>query len=170
MNLLLTGRPGVGKTTAIMRTLEFLEGCAVTGFYTRELRGPRGRLGFEVVTLDGRRQTLAHVEFRSRDRVSRYGVDVAGFETEIVPAIDPLLHPDADLIVVDEIGKMECFSARFQEAVLRALESEVPVLGTVGLGGHPFIRQIRVRADVELIQITAENRDRLPQQLSRRVG
>jgi len=166
VNLLLTGRPGIGKTTAIMRTLELLEGYAVTGFYTRELRGRRGRLGFEAVTLNGRRQTLAHVEFRGRHRVSRYGVDVAGFETEIVPAIDPLLHPDADLIVVDEIGKMECFSARFQEAVLRALGGEVPVLGTVGLGGHPFIRQVRARDDVEMIQITARNRDLLPQRLA----
>jgi len=168
--LLLTGRPGVGKTTVIMRTLALLDESHAVGFYTRELRGPRGRLGFEAVTLDGRKQVLAHVDFRSRQRVSKYGVDVAGFERRIVPSIDPEAQPEADLIVIDEIGKMECFSARFREAVRRALDSPLPLLGTIGKAGGGFIAEVKARPDVELIEVTLANRDRLPAQLAARLS
>jgi nucleoside-triphosphatase len=165
-NILLTGRPSVGKTTVIMRALEMLPGIKATGFYTRELRGPKGRLGFEAVTLDGRRQTLAHVKFKSPRRVSKYGVDVAGFEEAIVPSIDPALHPEAQLIVIDEIGKMECFSVKFKETVVMALDSEVPVLGTIGLRGDAFIQSLKRREDVEVIEVTWGNRDHLPERLA----
>lgn len=168
--ILLTGRPGVGKTTVIMRTLALLERPRASGFYTRELRGPHGRLGFEAVALDGHRQVLAHVDFRSPQRVSRYGVDVAGFEREIVPYVDPTARPEADLIVVDEIGKMECFSERFQAAVWRALDSALPLLGTIGQAGGGFIARVRARPDVQLIEVTPANRERLPAQLAARLG
>jgi len=168
--ILLTGRPGVGKTTVIMRTLALLDEPHAVGFYTRELRGPRGRLGFEAVTLDGRRQVLAHVDFRSRQRVSRYGVDVTGFERDIVPSIDPAAQPEAELIIIDEIGKMECFSARFQEAVRRALDAPLPVLGTIGRASSGFMAEVRARPDVELIEVTLANRDRLPTLLAARLS
>jgi len=166
-NILLTGRPGVGKTTVIMRALQLLPGLRATGFYTRELRGPRGRLGFEAVTLDGRRQTLAHVNFKSPRRVSKYGVDVEGFEEAIVPSINPALHSQAQLIVIDEIGKMECFSAKFREMVVRVLDSDIPVLGTIGLRGDAFIHSLKRRDDVEVIEVTRSNRDRLPERLAK---
>ncbi|RLC83158.1 MAG: AAA family ATPase [Chloroflexi bacterium] len=163
-NLLLTGRPGIGKTTVIMRVLEALD-IEATGFYTREMRGPRGRLGFEAVTLDGRRCTLAHVNFRSPHRVGKYGVDVKTFEETIVPSIDPALHPEAGLIVIDEIGKMECFSPRFREAVLKALDSNKPVLGTIAIRGNPFIEGLKGRPDVEIVKVTYANRDGLPAEI-----
>ncbi len=167
--ILLTGRPGVGKTTVIMRTLALLERPQASGFYTRELRGPRGRLGFQAVTLDGHRQVLAHVDFRSRQRVGKYGVDVSGFEREIVSQVDPAARPEADLIVVDEIGKMECFSSAFQAAVRRALDSPLPLLGTIARSGGGFIAHVRARPDVELIEVTVANRERLPAQLAARL-
>jgi len=169
LNLLLTGKPGIGKTTVIMRVLEALS-IPVTGFYTREIRGPKGRLGFEAITLDGRKCTLAHVDFRSPYKVSKYGVDVATFERVIVPSIEPSLNPQAAMIVIDEIGKMECFSARFCEAVLRALDSEKPVLGTITFGGGDFIESIKRRPDVEIILVTMANRDSLPKVILSKLG
>lgn len=160
MNLLLTGKPGIGKTTVIKRVLEALK-VPATGFYTREIRGPQGRLGFEAVTLEGKRCLLAHVDFKSPYRVSKYGVDVSTFEQVIVPSIDPALHPEAALIVIDEIGKMECFSSRFCEAVLRALDSGKPVLGTITMGGGPFIESVKRRPDVEILTVTLTNRENL---------
>jgi len=166
--LLLTGRPGCGKTTVIQRTLALLSDVHATGFYTRELRQAGRRLGFEAVTLDGIRLTLAHVELarRSRHRVSRYGVDVAGFEAEIVPSIDPDQHPEAALIVVDEVGKMECFSSLFRETLLRALAALVPLLGTIALRGNRFIESVKARPDVQVIRVTHANRDELPARLA----
>lgn len=163
-NILLTGRPGVGKTTVITEVLRGLKGVSASGFYTREIRPGRTREGFEAITLGGRRAILAHVRSRSRYRVSKYGVELEEFEAAIVPAIEPA-PTEARVIVIDEIGKMECFSARFREAVVRALDSDKVVLGTIGLGGDKFIRTLKEREDVLLLEVTEQNRDALVKDL-----
>jgi nucleoside-triphosphatase len=167
-NLLLTGRPGVGKTTVIRRTLALLPPLVASGFTTAEIRGSRGRLGFYATTLAGSQIILAHVDRRSPHRVGAYGVDVAAFEREAVPALD-LCRGDVQLFVVDEIGKMECFSAAFRAAVERLLADERPVLGTIALRGPAFVEQVRGRPDVELVEVTPANREALPGLLAARL-
>jgi nucleoside-triphosphatase len=168
VNILLTGKPGVGKTTLIMRVVKDLEGISISGFYTQEIRSAGSRQGFQATTLEGRQATLAHIESRSSLRVSRYGVELEAFERYIVPSIDPALT-QARLIVIDEIGRMECFSTPFREAVARALDSERAVLGTIGLRGGGFMAEIRKRADVELIEVTSQNREALVDELAGRL-
>ena len=162
-NILLTGRPGVGKTTVIRRVVEQLEDWKACGFYTQELRQSGRRIGFRVVALDGREGRLAEVGLGSPHSVGRYGVDVESFECVALPA---LIIPQADLIVIDEIGKMECFSPAFQQAARRALDGPVPVLGTIGQGGGPFMRSVRRRRDVQLMEVTRANRTGLPGRLA----
>ncbi len=162
-NLLLTGRPGVGKTTLVRRVLEELNDVTAAGFYTAEIRSGGQRLGFRAVTLDGRETVLAHVEIPGKPRVSRYGVDVAAFERLALPGLVP--GSPASLIVIDEIGKMECFSRAFREAVVRALDADTPVLATIALRGDRFIEGLKARGDVELVEITPANRDRLVEEL-----
>jgi len=163
----LTGRPGIGKTTAIMRFLESLPARACQGFYTQELREGNRRVGFLAITLEGEQISLAHVRFPRRWAVGRYGVDIRAFEEQIVPTLD-LAQGSPDLLVVDEIGKMECFSALFRKAVWQALESRAPVLGTVAMRGGPFIGQVRKRPDIQIIEVTRDNRDALPLVLATR--
>jgi nucleoside-triphosphatase len=166
-NLLLTGRPGVGKTTLVRRVLERLPRVPVSGFYTVEIRSEGRRVGFRVVTLTGQESLLAHVEIRSRHRVGRYGVDVTAFEQVALPGLTP--GPHTCLIVIDEIGKMECFSPAFREAVVRALEADTPVLATVALRGNRFIEGLKARKDVTVVEIKPTNRDRLVEELAGRL-
>jgi nucleoside-triphosphatase len=69
--------------------------------------------------------------------------------------------PDVDLFVVDEIGKMECFSRRFIDLVRKMLESRSPVLATVAMKGGGLIQEVKQRGDVEVIKVVAGNRDDL---------
>lgn len=160
---LLTGRPGVGKTTCLLRVLERLPLRAV-GFYTREMRGPRGRVGFELLTLDGGAAVLAHVDYPGPPRVGRYGVDVEALERVGVPAIEAA-GAGADLVVVDEIGRMELASERFRSAVLAALEGPVPLLGAILLAPHPWADRIKADPRVRLIPLRVETRDAVVDQL-----
>jgi nucleoside-triphosphatase len=163
-NLLLTGRPGVGKTTLVRRVLEELNDVPATGFYTVEIRTGSRRLGFRVVTLDGQEAILAHVEIRSKHHVSRYGVDVTAFERVALPSLT--LEPPTPLLVIDEIGKMECYSHAFRETLVRALDADTPVLATVALRGDRFIEGLKARGDVQLVEITPANRDDLVKELA----
>lgn len=164
LNLLLTGKPGVGKTTLVERVLDQLGGSLdLAGFTTTEVRGPdKQRQGFLIVTVGGEQAELARVGYRSPVRVGRYGVNVEAFEQLALPE---LAHRDVDLIVIDEIGKMECTSNRFCRAVEDALQAPINVLATLGVGRLPFLQAMRERPDVELVTLTERNRDALVAEL-----
>ncbi len=167
-NLLLTGRPGIGKTTVIRRVLERLPPIRLGGFTTAEIRGPHGRLGFRATALGGPEIVLAHVEQAGPYRVGAYGVDIATFERVILPFLDPR-REDVELFVVDEIGKMECFSALFQARVRQLLDDPRPVLGSVALRGPALIEEVHRRPDVERVEVTPSNRAGLPEVIAARL-
>jgi len=159
-NLLLTGPPRIGKTTLVLRALDSLPPESACGFFTRELRRGGRRVGFAVETLAGESAVLAHVDLRSPYRVGHYRVDLPAFEATALPAIDPA-RASVPIVVIDEIGKMECFSARFGELVIAALESDRAVLATIALRGDRFIESLKARRDVTLLHVTQHNRDEL---------
>jgi len=156
-NTLLTGVPGVGKTTLVRRAVEASGMTVAGGFYTEEIREKGRRAGFRVRTLDGRHGVLAHVNSQSPYRVSRYGVNVGVFDTLGVSSIETALQ-NPGLIVIDEIGRMELFSKMFQEAVVLALGSDHPVFGVIQQRRGGFLDAIRARADTNVIEITEANR------------
>jgi nucleoside-triphosphatase len=165
-NLLLTGRPGVGKTTVMTKLAGHLQGRRLTGFYTSEIREGGRRVGFLAVTFSGRRTILAHVDRTEGPWVGHYGVHVAGFEALV---LEELERP-ADLILCDEIGRMECLSPEFVRAMRRHLDGPVPVVATVALWGGGFIAEVKRRPDVELHEVTRANREGLPALLAGRLS
>lgn len=164
LNLLVTGKPGAGKTTLIERVVEQLRGrLRLAGFTTGELRDAQGqRRGFCITTLDGRRGELARAGLRSPYRVGRYGVKLEEFESLALPE---LARRDVDLLIIDEIGKMECASGRFRRATEDALDAQLKVLATLGVGRFPFFQALRERPDVQLVTLTEGSRDGLVEEL-----
>ena len=161
--VLLTGRPGCGKTTAIRKTVAAL-GAIAGGFCTEEIRVEGSRVGFRVTDLHTNRHgVLAHVSRKGAPRVGKYGVDVAEFDRIGAAALRDALHREG-CIVIDEIGKMELFSSAFPQAVVEVLDSGHPVLATIARSRHPFLAAVRERPDVRIIELTAANRDELPRQ------
>lgn len=168
INLLITGLPGVGKTTLLKKVVERLNRPA-HGFYTSELRQGGGRVGFSLTTLSGEEGTLSHKDFKSPYRVGKYGVDVGSFEELGVRELERGLATGS-LLVIDEIGRMELFSERFRRVLLQALEAPNPVLATVLYKSHPFCDRLKRRGDTELLKIDAGNRDRLVDILVKRLA
>ena len=157
-NIFLTGAPSSGKTTVIKRVIKNLNSPA-NGFYTEEEKIASRRVGFLMRTLDGRQGYLAHQDISSVFHIRRYGVSLENIETIAVPSIKPI---EDNIIILDEIAKMECFSEVFRQAVMRALNSPNIVVGTVTFGGDDFIQSVKKRDDIEIIEVTLEARDSLP--------
>jgi nucleoside-triphosphatase len=165
--LLITGAPGTGKTTLIRTVLAELP-VKAGGFVTEEIREGGERVGFRVSALDGRAATLAHARGVRGPKVGRYQVDLASFEAVGVAALEAATR-EADLVVVDEIGKMEFCSARFLGALEAALASPKPVLGTILQAPHPWADAVKRRPTVELYRLTPRNREDLKDALLARL-
>ena len=162
--VLVTGRPGCGKTTLIKRVLNELP-QRFGGFYTEEIRDHGTRVGFKVVALEGDDAVFAHVDFATPERVGKYGLDLSALEAVGVNAIREAVQAQRP-IAIDEIGPMELRSVVFREAVNEALTSKLPVLATIFSRPLVFTDGIKSRPDVALIEISPNNRDRLVSQLS----
>jgi nucleoside-triphosphatase len=134
---------------------------------TEELCESGRRVGFAVETFAGERATLAHVRLSGPPRVGRYGVDLEAFERLSLPTL--LGAEPADLVVIDELGKMELASEAFRDAVSAIFASETPIVATVHVARHPFTDELKNRAAVEILGVSRHSRDDLPEQLVERL-
>ncbi len=158
-NILLTGLPGSGKTTLIEKLAAELAEFSPAGFMTEEIRERGARKGFRLTSLDNRSTgVLAHVDIKGAHRVGKYRVDIEGFERFLGSALSGL-RPR--LVIIDEIGKMECLSARFRDLVVSLLDEPAPVIATIALRAGGFIEHVKLRHGVLLIELTERNRDAL---------
>ena len=164
-NILITGLPGSGKTTLIKKLAEDLREYGPAGFYTDEIRSHGARTGFQLASLDGQKTgTLAHVDIKGPYRVGKYGVDLDGFEQFLGTL--PLLDPSSRLVIIDEIGKMECLSANFRDLVASLLNAPAPVIATIALKAGGFIDEVKHRRDVQVYEVVERNRDILMQNIA----
>ncbi len=161
-SILLTGYPGIGKTTIIKHIIAGL-GDRAGGFYTEEIVGAGGRHGFKLITLAGKEVTIAHKDFRSPTvpRVGRYGVDVPAIERVGVRALRRAMA-ERKIIIVDEIGSMELFSQAFQDTVMEAIMGEHHVIGSIMGSPQPEADAFKFLAQVEVREIDRRNRDDMP--------
>ena len=151
--ILLTGPPGIGKTTIIKKVIDTLQkkGFSVCGFYTEEIRENNKRAGFKIIGLDGSCGTLAHINFKSNYRVGRYFVKLSALE-ECIAQI-----PGSGILIIDEIGKMELFSEKFKNFVDRILNEEGIVIATIG---EKFVHKFGKNSEV--LEVTPNNRNLMP--------
>ena len=157
VRILITGAPGVGKTTLVRNIATALHKNHPVGFFTEEIRIKGIRKGFFLVDFSGNKKVLAHVDYTGPVRVGRYGVDVAGFE-DFLSKVD-MDSIESGLIIIDEIGRMECKSRLFCQQILAVFELNKPLIATIALKGGGLISQVKCRDDTRLLQVTPRNRE-----------
>jgi len=169
MKIFVTGKPGVGKTSVVQKTIKSLRllGYIAGGVYCPEIIVNSRRVGFEIINLKtGRRGVLAHINQKKGPRVGRYIVNIEDLDQVGVSAIKNGLE-SADYIVIDEVGPMELMSRKFENAILSALESPKPVLGVIHYRSqHPIINNIKTFKKTKIYEVTFENRIRLHKKLA----
>jgi nucleoside-triphosphatase len=162
--ILLTGRPECGKTTLIQRVVKDLA-MPAGGFYTEEIRQRGVRVGFKVVTLHAKEAVFAHVNFKTSQRVGKYGLDLAKLESVGVAAVREAART-RKLVIIDEIGPMELRSAVFRDVISETFETTVPILATITARLFPFTDAIKKRPDVRVVDVRPNNREQLVSELS----
>lgn len=158
-NFLISGLPGIGKTTLVKKLIARLEGYDPEGFYTEEILQDGERKGFHLEGLDGQRIMLAHVINDSPHKIGKYRVDVDAFdafldELQITPS------PERP-VIVDEIGKMECLSPKFVRKVQEILDGENPVIATIAHTDGGIKGKVKAREDAVLFKMNLINRNSL---------
>ncbi len=161
--ILLTGRPGSGKTTTIRRIVSRLT-REVGGFYTEEIREKGRRVGFRILTMDAQEGVMAHVDIQSPDRIGKYGVDLTVVDTLAVESLQQAKSENS-LIIIDEIGPMELLSSKFKGEVLDVINGDSDVLGTVAKRKNEFINQIRRLPNVTILEIFPGNREEIVEEV-----
>lgn len=157
-HILFTGPPRCGKSTLITKIVATIQ-TPVTGFITREILENKQRVGFSIYTMDRKQGLLAHQRIKGRFRVGKYVVNLEDVDRIAVPSMIP--QQANERVVIDEIGKMECFSALFRNTLVDVLNSDHRIIGSIAFKGDDFIRKIKARKDVLLVHVSPQNRDTL---------
>ncbi len=162
--VLVTGPPGIGKTSVLRRTVKELEnrGCDVGGMLCRDVREGGVRVGFEVMDLSTEmRGWLAHINQTTGPRIGKYRVNLIDLDIIGVNAILDAIR-NADVLAIDEIGPMELSSPSYTDALVRAVECGKPLLGTIHYRlRNSIVTGIKRRDDTELVEVTYKNRENL---------
>lgn len=168
----ITGMPSVGKTQTLIKIIEFLEkhGYALGGMVTEPIIEKKKRVGFTVRDWQtGAKEVFAHIDYDTKEKVGKYGVDLPALERVGVPAIEKAIaDEEINIIIIDEIGKMEMLSERFCEMVIEALDSDKPIMVTLHKKSRtPLLQDVRRRDDIRILEVTPVNRNLLPYKIEK---
>jgi len=166
----ITGLPGAGKTKTLMRVIEMLgvEELKIGGMITEPIVDGRRKIGFAVKDIvSGNSQVFAHVDIESKIMEGKMGVDLSKLESVAVDAIRNACET-CDVIVIDEVGKVEVESQPFISIVKFALDAGKPMILTLHKKSrNPLLQDIRRRDDVRILEVTPTNRNLLPHKIVR---
>lgn len=162
-NILISGLPGIGKTTLIKKICSEIKEYKPEGFYTEEIRNEGQRKGFQLMGLNGSTSIFAHILIESPHHVGKYRVDVDAFD-KFLQSID-FQHNKKSPIIIDEIGKMECLSSKFVKMIWDIMDSDNPVIATISHTDGGIKGKIKQREDVELFKMNLDNRKSLPNEI-----
>ncbi len=168
----ITGMPSVGKTQTLIKIITFLEehGYTLGGMVTEPLIEKKKRVGFTVRDWQtGASEVFAHIDYESKEKVGKYGVDIAALERVGTPAVERAIADEkTNIIIIDEIGKMEMLSEKFCEVVIEALDSDKPIMVTLHKKSRtPLLQDVRRRDDIRILEVTPVNRNLLPYKIEK---
>lgn len=167
--ILLTGPPRCGKSTLIMKVINYCKEneIIVDGFLTPEVREGNKRIGFDIERISiNERKMLARIgNYRTQYRLGKYHIFIEEFE-RIITKLEKLEFKESSIVMIDEIGKMELFSQKFQKLIKILFKLDVNIIATIGQSlQHPIKNYLLNLPEVLLFALNRENRGTIQQKL-----
>ncbi|MTI94139.1 MAG: hypothetical protein FH749_01425 [Firmicutes bacterium] len=163
-NLLLSGRPRIGKTNLLRRALA-KSPVSYGGFSVQRLEKNGWTWAFRLLDLawEPYQPQTQMPEAHPADVVIELGPDGkwrgkrAVFDGKGRQAVLAAVTEQVQLIVLDELGIFERDAQAFQAAVFAALDCPWPVLGVLKNKSNPFLDRIRTHPDTRILTVTEDN-------------
>jgi nucleoside-triphosphatase len=159
--ILITGPPRCGKSTLISKLIEYytIKDYSIYGFLTPEVKKSGYRIGFDIQDIFLKKQEkFARIgNYNTPNKLGKYWIFLEGLENIISNFEAPQLHK-IDLFIIDEIGKMELFSKKFQDFITRIFASNLSIIATIGLTvKHPIKAHLLNLPNVKLFNLDRLN-------------
>ena len=163
--ILITGPPKCGKSTMISKLIEFYskKNYKIYGFLTPEVKKDNKREGFDVQDNHSKdRFPLARIgNYKTRFKLGKYSIFVKEFENYI-DALFNIEDRKVNLIIIDEIGKMELFSEKFQDLIKKLFKSNTPLIATIGEKMSHSVKDYILRLpNITLLNLTRNNSEKV---------
>jgi nucleoside-triphosphatase len=156
LRIFITGKPGTGKTTLVVKLKSLLDekDVIVTGFYTEETRGRKGRTGFKLTTIpENETYTLSSIKPPGIP-FGKYYVKTVGIDKGI-----KALKIKAKIYIIDEVGPMEMKHPDFIHIIKEILKSNENIIAVIHRNLTSLVE------NENLYEITVENREELFEEL-----
>ncbi len=168
----ITGMPSVGKTDTLLKIIKSLEdhGYVVGGMITEPIIEKGYRVGFYVTNWQTKqKEVFSHIKYEGKEKIGIYGIDVKVLDEIGVPAIEKAItDEEVNIIVIDEIGKMQMLSESFCKMVIESLDSDKPIMVTLHKKSRtPLLQDVRRRDDIRILEVTPVNRNLLPYKIEK---
>jgi len=134
----------------------------VGGMVTEPIVEKQRRAGFQITDwMTKEHEVFAHEGLKSRVRSGRYGVNISALEGLGTRALAEA-RESADVIVIDEVGKMEVESEVFTKSVIDTLDARKSIVMTLHKKSrNPLLQDIRRRDELRLLEVTPVNKNLL---------
>ena len=169
IKILITGPPRCGKSTLVKKLIDHFtsKGVKVFGFLTPEIMKDGNRIGFDVEEIHSkkRKRLARRGNYDAPFKLGRYCVFLEEFN-EIISQLETVNLETADLLVIDEIGKMELFSEKFQIFVREVFQSDHSLIATIGQNlNHPIKKIILKNPEISLFTLERNNQQEILQKI-----
>lgn len=161
----ITGLPGSGRTELLLTLVDMLEAenLKIGGVVTEPIREGDTVTGFKMIDYMTKEESvIAGTRITSRARIDEFGIDLDALGILAVNAIKRAVY-HSDLVIIDEIGRIQLKSEYFNKAVLNALKASKPIIMTIYRKSRSSLLQdIRRRDDIRMLEVTPVNKGILP--------